>query len=75
MELRPEKVEKYLKSVIGEGTTVRTMAALGENADDRAQKRRGYGTPIRWSMNRMRASLPLRSSEKKSSRLCRTGAT
>jgi len=47
MELRSEKVEKYLKSLLGEGITVRSMAALGENADDRAQKKCGYGTPIR----------------------------
>jgi len=47
MELKPEKVEKYLKSVIGEGITVRRIAALGENADDRAQKKCGYGTPFR----------------------------
>jgi hypothetical protein len=47
MELKPEKVEKYLKSAIGQGITLRRMAALGEGADDRAQKKCGYGTPIR----------------------------
>lgn len=46
MELSPERIENYLKSVLGE-ITLRTLTALGETADDRRQKKIGYGTPIR----------------------------
>lgn len=46
-ELKPERIEQYLKSVFGEQITVRRLLALGENAEDRKQKGCGYGTPIR----------------------------
>src|ERR1022692_2016598 len=47
MELRPARIEKYLKSVVGERITLGSMTALGESAEDRKQKKCGYGTPIR----------------------------
>jgi hypothetical protein len=47
MELRPERIEKYLKSLLGERITLASMTALGDSADDRRQKKIGYGTPIR----------------------------
>jgi hypothetical protein len=47
MELRPERIEKYLKSVIGERITLLRMTVLGDSAEDREQKKAGYGTPIR----------------------------
>lgn len=45
-ELNRTKVERYLKSVIGEQTTVRSLAPLGASEDDREQKKCGYGTPV-----------------------------
>lgn len=47
MELRPERIEKYLRSVSGERITLLRMIPLGESAEDRKQKKCGYGTPIR----------------------------
>src|SRR5579863_182527 len=47
MELSPERIENYLKSVLGERITLRTITVLGESKDDRRQKKIGYGTPIR----------------------------
>ena len=47
MELSPGTIENYLKSVLGERITLRSVTALGESEDDRKQKKIGYGTPIR----------------------------
>ena len=46
-ELKPEGIEQYLTSVLGEQITVRRLVALGGNAEDRKEKGCGYGTPIR----------------------------
>jgi hypothetical protein len=45
--LNPKRIERYLKSVLGEQAAVRSLAPLGVDADAREQKRFGYGTPVR----------------------------
>lgn len=45
-ELKREKIQQYLQSVAGDRVTVRATAAIGENADDRKQKKGGYGIPL-----------------------------
>ncbi len=41
-----ETIERYLQGVFGKPVRVRRIAVLGEAAEDRAQKKCGYGTPM-----------------------------
>ncbi|HYK89800.1 MAG TPA: phosphotransferase [Acidobacteriota bacterium] len=46
-ELNLEKVERYLRSLLGEPVTVLGLAPLGHPPEDKPIKGYGYGTPIR----------------------------
>ncbi len=46
-ELKPETVERYLRSLLGNQVTVIRLAPLGDYLEDAAIKGYGYGTPVR----------------------------
>ena len=41
-----DRIGRYLQSVCGAAVIVRSITVLGEEAEDREQKRYGYGTPL-----------------------------